>query len=162
VVNSELSDQVAPGDLHIWTLWVQRGNNVSHHMSVLVKGINLWRSKKVSNYWLNVGYMGAAINRLGDHDLTMINGQLYHEWNGAWRKIEMGSDYWLFSIPGTFAWARDMIEMLDEDDPGLEIACNEMYGYVEFLRVRADHRDEHNFTFEVRRFGQGAPLSFKE
>jgi len=111
---------------------------------------------------MNVGYMGAAINRLGDHDLTMVNGQLYHLWNDTWRKIETGSDYWLFSVPGAFAWARDMIKLLGDDDPRLEMACNEAYGYVEFLRVKEGHRDQHNFTFEVRRFGRGAHPSFKE
>ena len=134
---------------------------MSHHLSELVKGVNLWRSKSVGDYWLSVGYMGAAINRLGDHDLAVVDGQLYHQWDDTWRKIEKGSDYWLFSVPGAFAWARDMIDLLGEDDPRLEMACNEMYGYIEFLRVKADRRDEHNFTFEVRRFGQGRHPNFE-
>lgn len=139
-----------------------KGVIVSHHLSVLVNGINLWRSKDVQDYWLSVAYMGAAINRLGDHDLTMVSGQLYHLWNDRWREIKPRSDFWLFSVPGAFAWARDMIELIGDGDPRLEMACNEVYGYVEFLRVKADHRDQHNFTFEVRRFRPGPHPNFQE
>ena len=135
---------------------------MADHLNTLIDGINLWRQKAVGDYWVSVAYMGAAVNRLGDHDMTMVGGTLYHLWNGKWRKIETGSDYWLFSVVGTFAWARDMIKLVSDGDERLDLACNEAYGYIEFLRVKADHRDQHNFTFEVRRFGEGKHPNFDE
>lgn len=133
-------------------------------LSQLVEGINRWREKGVGNYWLHVGYMGPAVNRFGDHDLTVVDGQMWHSWDGSWRRIERGSDYWLFSVPGAFAWARDLLtKVLPGQEGGtLDLEIDGDYGYVKTLGFSAGTRDPNNFTFEVRHFGEGAHLNFEE
>jgi hypothetical protein len=138
---------------------------MNERLEELKTAIQCWRNHNIEDYWLSVGYLGAAVNRFGDHDLTCIQGRLWHLWNGQWREVQTGSDYWLFSVPGSFAWVRDMIEhVLPEAGEGhmLDVRYNEEYGYVEYLRVKAARRDAHNFTYEVRRFGTGAHPAFEE
>ena len=134
---------------------------MDEQLKKLVKGVNIWRAKNVEEYWVDVGYMGSAVNRLGDHTLTYANGSLWHLWEGTWRELKQGSDFWLYSVPGAFAWARDMISKVDHEGRTLELTINETYGYVEFLRMRAEKRDANNFTFEVRRFETGAHPDFE-
>ena len=132
----------------------------------LIAAIDRWRSQDIDEYWLSVSYMGPAVNRFGDHDLTFVDGRLWHSWEDGWREIAVGSDFWLFSVPGAFSWARDMlVKVLPGIDGGLEsieLAFNEMYGYVEYMRVRMGQRDTQNFTFEVRRFGAGPHPNFEK
>lgn len=132
----------------------------------LVSGIESWREKGVGDYWIGVSYMGPAVNRFGDHDLTLVDGALWHHWADEWRRIERGSDYWLFSVPGAFAWARDLLTKVipgQGDGAGtLELRLSDEYGYVEYMRFSAPGRDANNFTFEVRRFGEGEHPAFEE
>lgn len=132
----------------------------------LAEGITRWREKAVGDYWLHVSYMGPAVNRFGDHDLTVVNGQMWHNWKGEWRRIERGSDYWLFSVPGAFAWARDLLTKLIPEQEGgvgtLDLELDDEYGYVKTLGFSAGTRDSNNFTFEVRHFGEGAHPNFEE
>ena len=135
---------------------------MADQLDTLRQNIQRWRGKDVDDYWLNVSYIGAAINRMGDHDLTVIDGKLWHLWEGEWREIEQGSDFWLFTVPGTFAWARDMLTKIDISPEEIQLTFNAEFGYVELLRVQRPSRDQHNFTFEVRRFGQGTHPSYEE
>jgi len=135
-------------------------------LSVLVEGINRWRQKGVSSYWVRVGYLGGELNRFGDHELTFVDGQLWHLWHGGWRKIDDGKDYWLFSIPGGFAWARDIVTKVlpstDAPQDALTIETDKDYGYVRRLQFEAGHRDASNFTFEVKKFSEGPHPEFSE
>jgi len=133
---------------------------MSDHLEELKQNIQKWRSQNIDEYWVHVGYIGAAVHRFGDHVLTIADGKLYHQWQDDWREIETGSDFWLFSVPGAFAWARDMItkvmpadEKVSEDT--LQITYNETYGYIELLRVSVGERATTNFTFETKAFGVG-------
>jgi hypothetical protein len=57
-----------------------------------------------------------------------------------------------------------LVKVLPEIDGGLdalELAFNEKYGYVEYMRVRLGQRDTHNFTYEVRRFDVGPHPGFE-
>ena len=138
---------------------------MNEQMQALIDGVNRWRSSGVQDYWLHVDYIGSALNRMGNHTLTFTQGKLWHSWHDEWREIETGSDFWLFSVPGGFAWARDMLtKVLSDEDieaGALELRFNAEYGYVEFLRVKMSHRDAANFTFEVKDFGEGAHPDFK-
>jgi hypothetical protein len=129
----------------------------------LAAAVRRWRDRHVNNYWLNVSYMGPAVNRFGDHDLTVVDGRLWHLWDGRWRRVERGSDYWLFSVPGTLAWARDVLTRAPAGPEGsIEVEFDEKYGFVWHLRVQAAGRDANNFTFDVRRFAVGRHPAFEE
>ena len=130
----------------------------------LAAAINRWRARHITEYWVEVSYIGSAVNRFGDHELAFANGTLWHRWDGGWRAIEKGSDFWLFSVPGAFAWAHDALTKLVPPEAGtdaVELEFDDEYGYVKLLRVRLPQRDVHNFTFEVRRFGVGPHPEFE-
>ncbi|HQA67523.1 MAG TPA: hypothetical protein PK801_04305 [Aggregatilineales bacterium] len=139
------------------------GSPVVDRQRALVRAIERWRDARIEEYWLGVSYMGPAVNRFGDHDLTVVKGELWHRWDGRWRKIARGSDYWLFSVPGAFAWARDVLRRMqggEQPQPTLELEFDETLGYVKRMRLTAAGRDASNFTFEVRRFGRGPHPAF--
>lgn len=139
---------------------------MQEQLNDLAVAINRWREKGIEAYWIQVDYIGAALNRMGNHTLTFANGKLWHQWHGNWREIETGSDFWLFSVPGGFAWARDMLLKVlpaaGSDDGAISLRFNAGYGYVEYLRVNAARRDAANFTFEVKHFGVGPHPDFSE
>ena len=139
---------------------------MDEQLAALIEGINRWRQKHVLGYWVRVGYLGAELNRFGDHELTFVDGQLWHLWHGKWRKIDEGKDFWLFSIPGGFAWARDMITKIvpetDLPSDALRLELDDDYGYVKMLQFEAGHRDASNFTFEVKTFFEGPHPEFGE
>jgi hypothetical protein len=134
-------------------------------MQQLVEGIRTWRNHNISDYWVRVSYLGGELNRFGDHELTQVDGKLYHHWQDKWREIKQGSDFWLFTVPGSFAWARDMItKVAPGTDVGLDavdLVMDEEYGYVQRLQFEAGQRDSENFTFEVKRFGAEAHPNFE-
>ena len=74
---------------------------MNEQLQQLVDGVRTWREHNISDYWLRVSYLGGELNRFGDHELTYTNGKLYHSWRGEWREIKKGSDFWLFSVPGS-------------------------------------------------------------
>jgi hypothetical protein len=43
----------------------------------------------------------------------------------------------------------------EASNDAIELRFDDEYGIVRFMRVRVAKRDQHNFTFEVRRFGVG-------
>jgi hypothetical protein len=133
-------------------------------LEMLVEGINRWRASNVTEYWVSVSYMGGELHRFGDHDLTFAQGKLWHHRGGEWRVIEKGSDFWLFSVPGAFAWARDILtKVLPEvgATPDMcTVRCHPEYGYIELLQVEVGHRAEVNFTFQVTHFGVGPHPDF--
>lgn len=128
----------------------------------LARAVKRWREKGAGDYWLSVSYMGPAVNRFGDHDLTVIDGALWHRWEGRWRRVVQGSDYWLFAVPFTLAWARDLLTAGEQAGDELVLAFDDEFGYVKEMRFDAHSRDAKNFTFEVRRFGTGAHPEFEE
>ena len=141
-------------------------NDESGRMTAeLMEHINRWRSKNVEDYWVKISYLGSELNRFGDHDLTFVEGKLWHFWRDDWREIKTGSDFWLFSVPGGFAWARDIITKVLPDRAeaadALRVEYDDEYGYVKLLQFEAGHRDPTNFTFEVKRFGEGPHDSFE-
>jgi hypothetical protein len=133
-------------------------------LQALVEGINRWRASNITDYWVHVSYMGGELHRFGDHVLTFTQGKLWHLRGGEWRVVEKGSDFWLFSVPGAFAWARDTLtKSLPEIGAGPEmctIRCQAEFGYVELLQVEVGHRAEANFTFQVSHFGIGRHPDF--
>lgn len=133
-------------------------------LAELAEAIERWRGSDVDDYWLRVSYIGAAVNRFGDHELTCVGGTLWHCWEGAWRQIAQGSDFWLFSVPGAFAWARDLITRVvpEHDLPAgaLTIEYDGQMGFVRTMHLDAAQRDAHNFSFEVRQFGTGVHPDF--
>lgn len=130
---------------------------------LLVSAIQLWLAKHVDDYWVEVDYIGSALNRMGLHVLTYVGGKLWHQWHGEWREIRVGSDFWLFSVPGSFALAREMLQAAGDTDPSpVQLHLNEDYGYVDMLRVKMPQRDAANFTFEVKQFGVGAHPDFRQ
>lgn len=137
---------------------------VTERQRALATAVQRWRAAGIDEYWLSVSYMGPAVNRFGDHDLTVVKGELWHHWQDRWRKIERGSDYWLFSVAGAFAWARDVLNRVKtgqgSEQPTVELEYDDVYGYVKRMRFTAPERDANNFTFEVRRFGKGPHPSF--
>jgi len=124
-------------------------------LAALASHIQMWRESGIIDYWMHVGYMGGELHRFGDHDIAVKEGQLWRRWEGSWRQVLPGKDFWLFSVAGAFAWARDLIgnEAIDED--ALTILFDEEAGYIKLIRVATGHRDVANFTFEVKRFGRG-------
>jgi len=126
---------------------------MSQSLNKLVEAIRTWQSLSITDYWVRVDYIGSAIHRMGDHTLTNTDGKLWHSWHGEWREIKPGSDFWLFSVAGAFASARDMIREVGDADEALKLKFNSQYGYVESLRVKLPERDAANFTFEVKAFG---------
>jgi hypothetical protein len=138
---------------------------MSELMQELVEGIRKWREQDVEDYWLRVSYLGGELNRFGDHEMTYKGGTLYHLWHGKWREIKQGSDFWLFSVPGGFAWARDLLTKVapktEVGEDALDIVIDDDYGFVKRLDFQVGHRDPENFTFEVTRFGTGVHPSFE-
>ena len=139
---------------------------MDEYLKALVEGINRWRSHDIQDYWMRVEYIGAELNRMGDHALTFTGGKLWHQRHGEWRKVETGKDYWLFSVPGGFAWARDLLTKVlpaaESDPDAIELRFNDEYGYVEHLNVKVASRDAANFTLEVKGFGVGVHPAFRE
>ncbi len=139
---------------------------MADHLTNLVEGIQRWRWHGIEDYWVRVSYLGGELNRFGDHELAFVGGKLWHLWHGEWREIKAGSDFWLFSVPGAFAWARDMITKVvptsGVSEDVLSLRLNEEYGYVELLQYEAGHRDAANFTFEVKRFAEGMHPDFRK
>lgn len=136
-------------------------------MKELVQNISKWRASGPASYWLRVGYIGAELNRVGDHDLTVVGGVLYRRWEGKWRKVEDGKDFWLFTVPGSFAWARDILmkvvpEANDVSDDDVVIEYDAEHGYIKTLKVSVGQRASANFTYEVKRFGSGPAESFAQ
>jgi hypothetical protein len=103
---------------------------------------------------------------MGNHDLTFSDGQLWHRWHDDWRKIETGSDFWLFSVPGSLAWARDIVDKVlpatDAPESALELEFDGTYGYVKRLKVQMSQRDPSNFTLEIKAFGEGPHAEFTQ
>jgi hypothetical protein len=137
---------------------------MERHLQELAAGIERWRAKGIGDYWIRVDYIGSALNRMGIHTLTYAQGQLWHQWHEDWREIKNGADFWLFSVPGAFAWARDMLTKVlpaaGVGDEAIDLRFNQEYGYVEYMRVTAARRDASNFTFEVKEFGVGVHPDF--
>lgn len=137
---------------------------LDERLAELVENINRWRQAAIGEYWLRVSYLGGELNRFGDHELTFAKGKLWHRWRGEWREIEQGSDFWLFSVPGAFAWARDMLTKVlpqrHESSDALTMIFNDDTGHLELLQFEAGHRDASNFTFEIKRFEAGAHPDF--
>jgi hypothetical protein len=134
-------------------------------INALIEHIAKWRSHQITDYWVHVGYMGNDLHRFGDHTLTFVDGKLWRRWENGWREVENGRDFWLFSVPGSFAWARDMIaKVLPQDEEitpeTFKITYDDEYGYVRELNVSVGHRDSANFTYEVKRFGVGPHPDF--
>jgi len=125
---------------------------MSSSLDTLAASLQVWRSKNVNEYWLRVDYIGSALHRMGDHTLTYANGKLWHYWHDRWREVRPGSDFWLFSVAGSFAWARDMIHEVGNVEGALQLKMNQDYGYVEMIRVKMPERDAVNFTFELKSF----------
>jgi hypothetical protein len=138
---------------------------MEEHLNALKEGIRRWRECQVGDYWLSASYIGAAVNRFGDHDLTVVDGRLYHLWHGAWREIAQRSDFWLFAVPVTFAWARDLLtKELPAAGAGadaIELRFDADYGLIRLMRVHFPARDAHNFTYEVRHFAKGPHPDFR-
>lgn len=137
---------------------------MDERMRALGEAIRRWRAQDVADYWFDVAYIGSAVNRFGDHAVTVVDGEAWHLTEDGWRRLDVGSDFWLFTVPGTFAWARDIISKVLPGHPdtaeALEIEYDDEAGYIRYMRFNAHRRDQHNFTFEVRRFGQGAHPEF--
>jgi hypothetical protein len=144
--------------------WFIGGSTVANDLTALSDSITRWRSSNVDDYWVRVDYIGSALNRMGNHVLTQSQGSLWHQWHGEWRRIEPGSDFWLFSVPGAFAWTREMLTAIGDaqaSDPApVQLRFSGDYGFVELLRVKMPERDAVNFTFEVKEFGVGVHPDF--
>ena len=126
--------------------------------------ISKWRDRGPDDYWIVVSYVGGEFNRLGDHTLTIMGDDIYDQvYDGSWRKINKGSDYWLFTVPGTYAWARDLITKVLPDAGGdasnIEIEYGPM-GQITHVQIRMPSRDAHNLTLDVRGFGAGQHENF--
>lgn len=132
----------------------------------LLENIGRWRDAHIDDYWVQVDYIGSALNRMGNHVLTYTNGSLWHQWHDDWRPIKPGSDFWLFSVPGAFAWTREMLNVVSRGELGepspILLQFNDQYGFVKMLRVKMPERDAANFTFEVKEFGVGAHPDFDQ
>jgi hypothetical protein len=127
----------------------------------LMDGVRKWRERGPKDYWIHVGYLGDDLTRVGEHELTRVESELWHSKDGGnWRELLKGSTFWLFSVEGTFVWARDVLTKLlparGADESSVELHINPEYGYVEYMRVQLAPRDQDNFTFEVKGFGEGA------
>lgn len=133
-------------------------------LQALVEGINRWRAHNITDYWVHVSYLGSELHRFGEHDLTFTQGKLWHLRAGEWHPLKKGSDFWLFSVPGAFAWTRDVLTKIapqaGADPDAVTLRLNDEYGYVEYLRLEMGHRAGANFTFEVTRFGTGPHPDF--
>lgn len=138
---------------------------IDERLAELMSNVNRWRQSGITEYWLRVSYLGAELNRFGDHELTFAKGKLWHYWHGDWREIVAGSDFWLFSVPGGFAWARDMLTKVlpERNEPSdvLRLSFDDQFGFLKILQFEAGHRDASNFTFEVKRFEAGPHPDFK-
>ena len=133
-------------------------------MTALQLNVDKWRNSGIESYWLSLSYIGSEFNRIGDHTITVVDGILYHQsYDESWRKINIGSDFWLFSVIGTFVWARDFLEKVlpekggDEDVFELDFGDE---GYIKHMRVHMASRDVNNLDLDVRSFGRGAHPSF--
>lgn len=133
--------------------------------SALAEAIRRWRDQEVADYWLSVAYIGSAVNRFGDHEMTVVDGAAWRLVEWGWRRVGVGSDFWLFTVPGAFAWARDLITKVIPPRPDaaevLTVEYDDEVGFVRYMRFNAGQRDPLNFTFEVRRFGRGPHPDFE-
>lgn len=126
----------------------------------LMDGVKRWRKLEMETYWVRLGYLGGDLNRVGEHEVTRAEGQLWHSKDGGdWVQIMKGSPNWLFSIEGTFVWAHDIITKLlptaGAGPEALQLRCDEDFGYVAYLRLQLAQRDKDNLTLEVKDFGVG-------
>ena len=133
---------------------------MNEHLSKLLAGADRWRAKGIGDHWLHAAYMGADLDRFGEHDLAQVKNELWHSKDGGpWRVLSKGSIYWVFSVPGAFVWARDMLtKALPQQGAGpdsVTLRINEEYGYIEYLKVQVAKRAADNFTLEVQSFGPG-------
>jgi hypothetical protein len=129
-------------------------------LSQLLAGAASWRGKGIDEYWLHVAYVGGDLDRFGEHDLTLVEDELWHSKDGGkWKTLSNGSIYWVFSVPGTFVWVRDMLtKVLPEQGAGpdsVTLRMNDEHGYVEYLKVQVAKRAADNFTLEIQDFGLG-------
>jgi hypothetical protein len=134
---------------------------MANDLDRLMAGVRKWRGSSVGDYWIHVGYLGDDLPRVGEHELTRVEGELWHSKDGGnWQELLQGSIFWLFSVEGTFVWARDVLTKLlpkrDADDKCVELHINPEHGYVEYMRIQLAQRDQDNFTLEVKGFGEGA------
>ena len=134
---------------------------MSDYLAELSRHVQLWRSKQIGSYWVRVDYIGSSLHRMGDSTMTFAEGKLWHQWHGEWREIKSGSDFWLMSVPGAFALAREVIQEVGDDEASLNLKFNSDYGYIESLRVKMPERDAANFTFETKTFGNEPHPEFK-
>ena len=133
---------------------------MSDALPTLLAGVNRWRQLGVADYWIRVGYMGSDLNRVGEHELTVSSGSLWHAKDGGdWTEVTKGSSIWLFGIEGTFVWSQNIITVVLPETGGsseaLSLRCNEDFGYVEYLRLQLPERNRENLTFELKDFGLG-------
>lgn len=129
-------------------------------LDLLAHNIRKWRANGITDYHMHVYYMGSALNRVGDHDICWRDDSLWHKWKGSWREIEKGKDFWLFSVVGAFAWARDLIAEGDKgelDPSALLIEYDDRLGYVRQLKVNMGRRNLDNFSYEVKNLSPGLP-----
>lgn len=137
---------------------------MDEHLNQLVAAVARWRQQGSTDHWVRFSYMGPVLHFFGDHTVAFLGGSTYHAWQGDWRQIQPGGDFWLFTVPGTFAWARDMITKVapaaNAAPDALTIQYDPTMGYVSHIRARFAKRDEHNFTLDVRKVGTGAPDDF--
>lgn len=134
-------------------------------LDMLAENINRWRKSGISEYHEHVFYMGSALNRVGDHELCLRDEILFHKWQGAWREIRKGSDFWLLSVSGTFAWARDLLKEVHEgslDPLALAIDYDEELGFIRQMKINLGRRNLDNFNFEVREFETYCPPDLDE
>ena len=133
---------------------------MSDPLATLMEGVNRWRQLGARDYWVHVGYLGGDLDKVGEHEVTHTEGKLWHSKDGGdWLEVAKGSSKWLFSVEGTFVWAKDIItKLLPKAEAGpeaLELRCNEDFGYVEIMRLKLAKRDADNMTLEVKGFGPG-------
>lgn len=135
-------------------------------VQALKSAVNRWRSKNVSDYWLSFSYMGPVLHHFGDHTISVVGGQPYHAWDDGWRELKKGGDFWLFTVPGTFTWARDLMLKVapkaNASPDAIAITFDEGYGYVTKLDVKFAERDGQNFNLDVRSFGEGPHPNFTQ
>ncbi|MGF1504880.1 MAG: hypothetical protein GYB64_09120 [Chloroflexi bacterium] len=134
---------------------------MEEHLQNLIDGINRWRAQGISDYWLNFSYMGPVLHHFGDHTITVVGDKAFHAWDDDWRVLAHGGDFWLFTVPGTFAWTRDILMKVAQDPSAVTVRFDPQYGIVRGLSVKVAKRDEHNFTLDVRDFGVGKHPNFK-
>ena len=133
---------------------------MSEHLDKLLESASRWRHIGVDDYWIHLGYMGADIALVGEHEVTHAEERLWHAKDGGdWVEVTKGSNRWLFSVEGMFVWAKDLITKVlpkaDADAELLELRYDDDFGYVKYMRLELGKRDRENLTVEVKGFGLG-------